>query len=188
MEFAPAENVFVVFSRGSAKVRAAKTVNLPAEDDFRDLRNLRGWTLSFPAGWGAPGSFELDRLVSWTELPFDEEGRHFSGTATYRTKFEGKKGETVVLDLGDVEFVADVFVNGRKVRTFWSHPYRCEIGGFVKDGENELRIDVTSTWFNRLAYDAALPEKDRKTWTISAPPKGTMPLPAGLLGPVTLRR
>ena len=126
--------------------------------------------------------------VDGTELPVSDEGRHFSGTATFTAKFEGRKGETVVLDLGDVEFAADVFVNGRKVRTLWGHPYRCEIGAFVKDGDNELRVDVTSTWFNRLAYDSALPEKDRKTWTISAPPKGTPPRPAGLLGPVTLRR
>jgi hypothetical protein len=94
----------------------------------------------------------------------------------------------VVLDLGEVEFVADVFVNGRKVRTMWAPPYRCGIGDYVKDGRNELRIDVTSTWFNRLAYDVGLPENERKTWTISAPPKNTPPKPAGLIGPVTLRR
>ena len=63
------------------------------------------------------------------------------------------------------------------------YPYRCEIGAFVKDGDNELRVDVTSTWFNRLAYDSGLPEKDRKTWTIAAPPR-----PTGLFGSVTLRR
>ena len=115
-------------------------------------------------------------------------GRHFSGTATYRTKFDGTRGETVVLDLGEVEFAADVFVNGEKVRTLWAPPYRCEIGGFVRDGENELRVDVTSTWFNRLAFDAGLKECERKTWTISAPKKGVVPEKAGLLGPVTLRR
>ena len=189
MDIAPAENMFVVFSHAPGKGGcAAKSAKLPSEDDFCDLRNIRRWKLSFPAGWGAPESIALDRLVSWTELPFSDEGRHFSGTATYTAKFEGRKGETVVLDLGDVEFVADVFVNGRKVRTLWGHPYRCEIGEFVKDGDNELRVDVTSTWFNRLAYDSSLPEKDRKTWTMAAPPKGTPPRPAGLLGPVTLRR
>ena len=189
LDIAPAEDMFVVFSHASGKGKSvSKNAKLPTEDDFSDLRNIRKWNLSFPAGWGAPETIALDRLVSWTELPVSDEGRHFSGTATYTAKFEGRKGETVVLDLGDVEFVADVFVNGRKVRTLWGHPYRCEIGAFVKDGDNELRVDVTSTWFNRLAYDSALPEKDRKTWTISAPPKGTPPRPAGLLGPVTLRR
>ena len=93
-----------------------------------------------------------------------------------------------MLDLGEVEFVADVFVNGDKVRTLWSPPYRCEIGGWVRDGDNELRVDVTSTWFNRLVFDAWLQESERKTWTISAPEKGMPPKKAGLLGPVTLRR
>ena len=189
LDLASAEDMFVVFSRGLSKAGGVEeNGKLPTEDDFNDLRNLRRWTLSFPKGWGAPESIDLDRLVSWTDLPIGKEGRHFSGTATYRTSFTGIKGEDVVLDLGEVEFVADVFVNGRKVRTMWAPPYRCGIGDYVTDGKNELRIDVTSTWLNRLAYDAGLPENERKTWTISAPPKNTPPKPAGLIGPVTLRR
>ena len=148
---------------------------------------LQNWTLSFPAGWGAPASLKLDKLASWTELPLGEEGRHFSGTATYSATFDGKAGVPLTLDLGEVETVADVFVNGTKVRTLWAPPYRCAIGDHVKDGPNDLRVEVTSTWFNRLAYDAGLPEAARKTWTIAAPKKGTPPKPAGLLGPVTLR-
>ena len=147
---------------------------------------LAPWTLSFPVGWGAPASLKLEKLASWTDLPLGEEGRHFSGTATYTATFTGKAGAPLTLDLGEVETVAEVFVNGQKARTLWTPPYRCEIGGLVKDGVNELRVDVTTTWFNRLAYDAGLPEKDRKTWTIAGPKKGTPPKPAGLLGPVKL--
>ena len=149
---------------------------------------LAPWALSFPAGWGAPASLKLEKLASWTDLPIGEEGRHFSGTATYTTTFEAKAGEPLTLDLGEVETIADVFVNGKKVRTLWAPPYRCTIGDFVKDGVNDLRVDVTTTWFNRLAYDAGLPEKDRKTWTIAGPKKGTPPQPAGLLGPVRLAK
>ena len=189
LDLAPAEDLFVVFSKAPSNAGcAAEGRRPPTEDDFSDLRNLRKWTIAFPEGWGAPKSIDLDRLVSWTDLPVGREARHFSGTATYRTDFAGSKGENVVLDLGEVEFVADVFVNGRKVRTLWAPPYRCEIGDYVSDGKNELRIDVTSTWFNRLAYDAGLPEEERKTWTISAPPRDAHPKPAGLIGPVTLRR
>ena len=189
LDLAPAEDLFVVFSKAPSNAGcAAEGRRPPTEDDFSDLRNLRKWTLAFPEGWGAPKSIDLDRLVSWTDLPVGREARHFSGTATYRTDFAGSKGENVVLDLGEVEFVADVFVNGRKVRTLWAPPYRCEIGDYVSDGKNELRIDVTSTWFNRLAYDAGFPEEERKTWTISAPPRDAHPKPAGLIGPVTLRR
>lgn len=44
---------------------------------------------------------------------------------------------------------------------------------FVKVVENVLLVDVTSTWYNRLAYDANLPEVQRKTWTINGPGKGS---------------
>jgi len=187
LDLAPAECMFVVFSH-KAGAAMPPTETLPDERDFLNLRNLRDWTLSFPAGWGAPDVLKLDRLRSWTALPIGEEGRHFSGTATYSTSFEGRKGETVELDLGEVETVAEVFVNGKAVCTLWSPPYRCAISAFVKDGVNALRVGVTSTWFNRLVFDQGLPEEDRKTWTHAAPQKGTSARPAGLLGPVTLRR
>ena len=54
-------------------------------------------------------------------------------------------------------------------------------------GENEIRIRVTSTWYNRLVYDAALPELERKTWTIRGPAPDAPFLPAGLMGPVLLQ-
>ncbi|MBO7685299.1 MAG: hypothetical protein J6V72_02875 [Kiritimatiellae bacterium] len=195
LDLASAECVFVVFSRGGSQFTATAaggSRSCATEKDAPDAQErlppapLRDWTLSFPAGWGAPASLKLERLASWTELPIGEEGRHFSGTATYTATFVGKAGVRLALDLGEVEAVAEVFVNGKKARTLWTPPYRCEIGDFVKDGVNELRVDVTSTWFNRLAYDAGLPEKDRKTWTIAGPKKGTPPKPAGLLGPVKL--
>ena len=61
------------------------------------------------------------------------------------------------------------------------------ISRLVKPGVNRLSVAVTSTWFNRLVYDAGQEEKSRKTWTISGPAKGRALLPTGLLGPVVLR-
>ena len=190
LDLAPAESVFVVFARGGSQLAAtaAETAALHADaTSCVPPVSLCNWTLSFPAGWGAPASVTLDRLASWTDLPLGEEGRHFSGTAAYATTFEAKAGAAMTLDLGEVETVADVFVNGKKVRTLWAPPYRCAIGDFVKDGVNDLRVEVTSTWFNRLVYDAGLPEAARKTWTIAGPKKGTPLKSAGLLGPVVLR-
>jgi hypothetical protein len=48
-------------------------------------------------------------------------------------------------------------------------------------------VKVTNTWFNRLAYDAALPEAQRRTWTIRGPAANAPLEPAGLIGPVVLR-
>jgi hypothetical protein len=57
----------------------------------------------------------------------------------------------------------------------------------VRLGVNRLTVEVTSTWFNRLVYDAGLPEAERKTWTISGPNKDAALQLSGLLGPVTVR-
>ena len=51
---------------------------------------------------------------------------------------------------------------------------------------NELKVKVTSTRHNRLAYDAGLPEAERKTWTLCRPSKDAPLQPSGLFGPVTL--
>ena len=177
LDLACGESVFVVFGR-PVPVTAAAPAPLA-----RPVA-VTGWKLAFPAGWGAPAECALEVLKSWTELPIGDEGRHFSGTAAYTTTVTAAAA-VATLDLGRVETVATVFVNGRKVRTLWAPPYRCTVE--LKEGANDLRVEVANTWFNRLAYDAGLPEKDRKTWTIAPPKKGTPPEPAGLLGPVFIR-
>ena len=185
LSLASAESVFVVFGGKYCQCENVANTNV-ANGQLGDIPGP--WTLSFPAGWGAPASMKLDRLVSWHELPIGDEGRRFSGTATYSTTFSAKAGVGVTLDLGRVETAATVYVNGKKVRALWSEPYRCEIdGSLLKDGVNELKVEVTSTWHNRLAYDSGLPEAERKTWTIAAPGKNSPLQPSGLFGPVSIR-
>ena len=82
--------------------------------------------------------------------------------------------------------IATVTLNGKKLRTLWCAPYSVDLSSALRKGKNELTIEVTSTWFNRLVYDAGLPEAERKTWTISGP-KANAPLrKSGLMGPVVL--
>ncbi len=69
----------------------------------------------------------------------------------------------------------------------WCAPYSVDLTSALKSGRNELVIEVTSTWFNRLVYDAGQPEGQRKTWTIEGP-KAESPLrKSGLMGPVVVR-
>ena len=99
-----------------------------------------------------------------------------------------------MLDLGDVRDFARAFVNGQEVAALWAQPYRCDITSFVKQGYNSLKVEVTSTWFNRLAYDFSQPPEKRKTWTIwdigGKPPPclkpGAQLRDSGLLGPVRI--
>ena len=183
MEIPPSRSVFVEFGMVGRVVPNAPLTS----------RELTGWTLSFPAGWGAPENVAIERPVSWTEIPgFTREAQAFSGTVTYEADFDCEDlNAAIELDLGRVESIAKVYVNGNPVRTLWCEPYRCRIGGFVRKGRNHLRIEVTNTWRNRVIYDLGQPEKDRKTWIIYQPnynPKPTDPfVSSGIIGPVYLK-
>jgi hypothetical protein len=85
-----------------------------------------------------------------------------------------------------VEVIAKVRVNGKEAGTRWTSPYVLDVTKFLQEGENSLQVEVTSTWFNRLVYDAGLPEENRKTWTIAGPAANAPLKEYGLLGPVAL--
>ncbi|MBP3317468.1 MAG: hypothetical protein J6L01_03145 [Alistipes sp.] len=173
---------FVVFNHNAKQKQ-------PEVKNYAATMPLSGeWTVSFPEGWGAPAELKISELKPWCELPVSDEGKAFSGTAKYTTTFNiESKVENVMLDLGKVDMVACVKVNGQPLRKLWCAPYSLDISDVVKQGENTLEIEVTSTWYNRLAYDAAQPEAERKTWTISGPAAGAKLRASGLMGPVALR-
>lgn len=179
------QNGYIVFRKDDGSVQKA----LPAEPSHS--LSILHWTLTFPEGWGAPEEpLQLDSLLPWKDLEISEEGKAFSGTATYRTIVEltpEMLHPQAVLDLGEVDMIADVRINGQSAGILWAHPYRLPAGSFLKVGENTIEVDVTSTWFNRLTYDASLPEAQRKTWTISGPKAGGDLRNSGLLGPVFLK-
>ena len=147
------------------------------------------WRLSFPEGWGAPASVPLKKLAPWTIPDLSLPARCFSGTAVYSTEFtlpDTLTGATLTLDLGRVEVAASVLINGKEAGKVWTPPYTVDISEQVKPGRNQLSVEVTNTWFNRLVYDDSLPVGERKTWTISGPAKDSPLKPSGLIGPVTL--
>jgi hypothetical protein len=158
-------------------------------DNARRIILNNPWTISFPNGWDAPESIYIKTLQPWKELDMSVEAKAFSGTATYTTTFEineVRPGMKYLLDLGKVEMIAVVSVNGKPLRTLWTPPYRLDISEAIHSGSNTLTVEVTSTWFNRLAYDAGQPEENRKTWTIGGPDKNAPLRDSGLLGPVSV--
>jgi len=122
------------------------------------------WTVEFQAGRGAPERIALSELRS-LHLHEDPGVRHFSGTATYRKTMHVPRewlesGRCVVLDLGRVEVLAEIVVNGRAVPVVWKEPYRADITELVRAGDNDLEVRVTNLWTNRLIGDESLPAED----------------------------
>jgi hypothetical protein len=151
------------------------------------------WEVAFDPKWGGPEKVTFETLEDWSKCP--QAGiRHYSGRATYRKTFElsaariGRAGSQLTLDLGDVRNLATVRVNGRELATLWLAPWQVDITAAVKPGRNTLEIDLVNTWNNRLVGDAALPAGQRRTFlTAQTVGSNAALLPAGLLGPVTLR-
>jgi hypothetical protein len=149
------------------------------------------WTVHFDPRWGGPASIVFDSLVDWTKRP--EPGiKFYSGTAEYDKTINIpaawlKSGRNVTLDLGNLESLANVTVNGHYLGCLWSPPYRVDVTGVVKPGQNSLQINITDSWGNRLIGDDALPANQRLTSTKEQFFSATDPLePSGLFGPVTL--
>ena len=118
--------------------------------------------------------------------------RFFSGTATYTQSFQapaawfGSKGR-LLLDLGVVRDIADVSLNGQKLGILWKPPYEVDVTGALRPGGNRLEIRVTNEWTNRQAGDRQLPDEKKILAPVLAFGRGPeVPLPAGLIGPVTL--
>lgn len=158
-------------------------------------RQITGaWTVNFPPKWGAPGQITLDSLMSLSESA-STGVKYFSGTATYTKTFDwkpeaqtGEQKTETWLDLGDVQVMAQVKLNGRGLGTFWEPPFRVNATEALKAGHNTLEIRVANLWPNRMIGDASLPPDQRFTWSSYEPFTKDSPLPkSGLIGPVMLR-
>ena len=118
------------------------------------------WELEFPKGWRAPERVTLDRLISWTEHS-NPGVKYFSGTATYRRKFEVSARDIskvcgLYLDLGRVSIIAEASLNGHHLGILWKPPFRADVTGIVHAGANYLEVRVVNLWPNRLIGDEQL--------------------------------
>jgi hypothetical protein len=182
----PHEAVFVVFNKDTG----AKTFSAPAAVETLVTQVGGPWNLSFGPGLAAPASTTVTDLASWTRSP-DPAMRYYSGSATYTTdlkvsKRAMRKGQRLVLDLGQVKELASVSVNGKDVGLAWAPPYRVDVTQALRPGRNEIAVRVVNLWRNRLIGDKQSGAKP-VTFAPMAFYGSDAPLfDSGLLGPVRL--
>ncbi|MDN5202447.1 glycosyl hydrolase [Fulvivirgaceae bacterium BMA10] len=193
LQLPPYGSCFILFNAQSGDLP-----NYERQKNSLSLEVKGPWTLSFPKGWGAPSSIQLDKLISWTD--HDNQGvKYFSGTASYKNSFNISRetldsGDHFILNLEEVLDVAEVFVNEKSVGILWTKPFKIDIKDYVKEGNNNLEIKITNMWINRLTGDINLPE-DQRFCKTNHPPftapddiedKTYRLQKSGLMGPVTL--
>ncbi|MGA7710149.1 MAG: glycosyl hydrolase [Acidobacteriaceae bacterium] len=89
-------------------------------------------------------------LQPWTHTGLE----NFSGSAIYTKTFTvpaNFRDKQIMLNLGKVSSVADVYVNDKHAGTLVWQPYQLDISKLIQPGENRLKIIVTDTEANRRA-------------------------------------
>ncbi len=155
------------------------------------------WRVEFSRETDAPAPITLDQLSSLTEIA-NPAVKFFAGTATYSTWFDVPPVMTLAdqgasLDLGRVECLAEVVLNGVNLGVLWKPPFVVDVARAIRLGSNTLEVRVTGTWRNRLVGDAAHPDglggtATYKPWLaadLKFKPDDDLS-PFGLLGPVRL--
>jgi len=190
LDFGPCGSWFAVFREPASK---HPTTSYDNSLILKPVQKISGaWTVHFDPKWGGPESVQFDSLVDWTTRP--EPGiKFYSGTATYEKTFSiydsplRAPHSALWLDLGDVRELAEVKVNGQSCGIIWTPPFRADITGAVKPGENKLEIEVVNFWPNRIIGDASLLPDQRFTKTnIRNLKANTALMESGLLGPVRI--
>ena len=165
----PLTSLFVVFEKPASGDRQAM-----AKPPGKTVQEITSpWSVQF-----GEKNATFQKLMSWPEHA-DPDIKYYSGEAVYEKEFEvsGVMADAV-LDLGSVESIARVQLNGEDLGTLWKAPYRFNASKALKAGKNTLELTVVHTWRNRITGDRII----RKVG------KTTDPLqPSGLLGPVTLQ-
>ena len=152
------KSVFVVFPPRPTPGLAPAPAPLPPAT----LQTLAGpWQVEFASPVDRVAPVQLPTLASLSTHTTPAV-RYFAGTATYRLRFpapaaNAAAGERVFLDLGKVECIARVTLNGRDLGVLWHPPFRIEITDTLRSGDNELAIAVSTTWHNRLVGDEQEP-------------------------------
>ncbi len=101
---------------------------------------------------GAEKQLKLTRESSTLPLPDqwattrkDAQGFSVFHETTFTVPAGFGKGQQVELDLGPVEVMAKVTLNGKDYATLWMPPFTLDVTDSLKSGENRLKVLVTST-------------------------------------------
>ena len=185
MEFAEAGSCFVVFRNGVEKQDVNKN-NYPVYSEKQAISGK--WNVTFSSSLNPPFHKTFEQLADWTTFS-EKEIKYFCGKATYSINFvfgEKLPGNWFI-NLGKVESLAKIRLNGKEINTLWCYPYRVNVSDFLVNGENKLEIDMVNQWWNQLIGDEQ-PGAVRKT-NVSARlfwKANDQLVQSGLLGPVVI--
>ena len=179
------ECVFVVFREKGEPSATTLEANYPAP--LRTQEATGEWNVTFESAFKTPSPVRMATLDNLSDNANDSI-RYFSGTATYTTTVNldrAGRGEHMFMAFDNVGTMAKVYINGKYAGGVWTAPYRLDVTDFVKNGRNDVKVEVVNTWVNRIVGDMNLPESERDTYLFvnHLNAKTSLP-PSGIIGKV----
>ena len=187
-DLGPVESVLIVFEK-------TKPIDLPIWQPLH--QTIQGMaSIDLSDDWDVElchsllhdtANFHFDTLF---DLKDSEVHQHFCGTIVYRKTIDyhgtdDARNVSTVLDLGLVEGVSEVFVNGQSAGVQYFGRRMYDIEQHLKEGYNDMEIRVTTTMGNYLkTFDR---KENQTTWVyVNHPRREQLLQPMGMIGPVKL--
>jgi hypothetical protein len=172
IKLAPAASLLIVFE----KAREGEDYpSIPGQGEGKEITGP--WRLKLSHVNGKERQITLRRLVDFQK---DYRLKTFAGEAVYEKEImvDNPRGQTYI-NLGDVQGVSELTVNGKNIGVRWYGHHIYDISGSLVKGNNNLSIKLTTIAGNYLKS-----LKDNQTaqrWTSGQPY-----YPVGMMGPVEL--
>ena len=122
-----------------------------AEESLHEPLTLSGTKTALSENWKRSlcrsidyPAFQKEKRITLPDALAEEEPL-FSGFVRYENTISCKKGESLLLEISKAAEGVEVFVNGVSAGIQIAAPYRYDLSGLMKEGKNELRIEVATT-------------------------------------------
>ncbi len=167
LHFEPYQSFFIVFNK-EGKKGAGNLKNFIKPLAIAELKGP--WNLSFDPKWGGPKNSIFPTLEDWTKNPLPGI-KYYSGIVNYHNTIElpasafSSQESDLFIDLGEVNNMARVKINGKDMGVVWTPPFQLNISDAAVVGLNQIDIEVANLWPNRLIGDEQFPDdgvKDNK--------------------------
>ena len=187
-DLGPVESVLVVFEKTKKDLHLPIWQPLHSKISTMQATNLSdGWDVTmYHSLLNDTTTTHFDTLC---DLKDNEEYQHFCGTIIYHKIIDMGKDDVLpastMLDLGLVEGVSEVFINGQSIGVQYFGRRLYDLSDALQEGQNNLEIHVTTTMGNYLKTFSR--EENPTTWIYVNHPRRDQPLqPMGLMGPVKI--
>ena len=187
-DFGPAESLLIVFEKTDKKPDLQ-----PWQPLHSKLAGMHPQDLSDDWEVTLCQSLLKDIVTTHFDTLFDfkdsEQYQHFCGTIIYRKNInrrrDGACTVSTILDLGLVEGVSEVFVNGEPLGVQYFGRRIYDLSSALRKGDNNLEVRITTTMGNYLKTFSR--EENLTTWLYLNRKNTDQPLqPLGMIGPVVL--